>query len=398
MKRSIFILGFARSLCEAELTQVLQNKGLTYKIVSSSPHHLDILSDPAFQETLMNQLGGTVKIAKFLTEITPFSSEDISTFIASLDVSRSVTIGISNYSSQSVSLEHILKKTKEILTEKGIKVRFILPQHSQQLSTIVVKKQKVHEFILTDTVDKKGLVLSQIVAISDSEAWSKRDFGRPEADPKSGMLPPKVARMMVNLASSKFGVKNAKKVLLDPFCGMGTILGEALLLGYQVIGADISAQVISKTQKNLEWLQKEYTLPLGLFRLLNHDALHLTQVLSPSPIDVIVTEPFLGAPFEERRGILYQKAKPVTQKSVKNTIKGLEKMFIGGFKEWQKLLVPQGCLVIALPSITFDGQTTVVKSVIDNCENLGYTLEQGPYEYARVGAIVKREIYIFRRK
>jgi len=85
------------------------------------------------------------------------------------------------------------------------------------------------------------------------ERFFERDFGRPAADAKSGMLPPKLARMMVNLASAS---KN--ETLLDAFCGSGTILTEAATLGFaKLIGSDISERAVSDTQKNSDWIKAQ---------------------------------------------------------------------------------------------------------------------------------------------
>lgn len=50
-------------------------------------------------------------------------------------------------------------------------------------------------------------------------------------------------------------------VILDPFCGSGTILTEAMLINYKnLIGADISPKAINDTKKNIEWIIRNYEL------------------------------------------------------------------------------------------------------------------------------------------
>ena len=82
---------------------------------------------------------------------------------------------------------------------------------------------------------------------------------------------------------------------------------------------------------------------------------------------------------------------------VKNIIKGLEKLYIGCLRDWFKILIPGGKVVIALPEYAFGGRVYFVKKVIDMCENLGYTTLDGPIAYSRPQAIVRRMFYKFQK-
>ncbi len=96
--------------------------------------------------------------------------------------------------------------------------------------------------------------LAKTEAVQPFEQFSARDFGRPGRDDLSGMLPPKLAMIMINLAQTSLN-----SILLDPFCGSGTILSEALLLGYKnLIGSDISEKAVEDTKINIDWIAKEF--------------------------------------------------------------------------------------------------------------------------------------------
>src|SRR5207247_323255 len=89
--------------------------------------------------------------------------------------------------------------------------------------------------------------LARTVALQPFEEFGQRDFGRPGFDAASGMLPPKVALMMLNLS----GIPR-EGAMLDPFCGSGTILMEAFVQGYaNITGSDISAAAAESTKKNI---------------------------------------------------------------------------------------------------------------------------------------------------
>jgi tRNA (guanine10-N2)-dimethyltransferase len=77
---------------------------------------------------------------------------------------------------------------------------------------------------------------------------------RPELHPSS--LNPKLARAMVNLSGTKKGI------LLDPFCGTGGILLEALLMGIMCRGSDIDEIMIKRCEKNLKSFK--VACPLGV--------------------------------------------------------------------------------------------------------------------------------------
>jgi tRNA G10 N-methylase Trm11 len=213
------------------------------------------------------------------------------------------------------------------------------------------------------------------------------------------MLPLKVARMMVNLAKTTEKSKLGLPILLDPFCGMGTILQEALLLGFKVIGSDISENVTKKTVANLNWLVTNFhEIKQEDLKIIDSDAAHISEKLPALSVDAIVTEPYLGAPFEIRNDTLFAKDKKVSREQLENMIKGLEKMYLGALKDWQKILKPTAKIVMIMPEIIFQNHVYTVKKIVDSCENLGYTLLQGPYNYARPQAVVKRKIYVFSKK
>ena len=87
----------------------------------------------------------------------------------------------------------------------------------------------------------------------------------------------------------------------------------------------------------------------------------------------------------------------IEPEKVRNIIKGLEKLYIGCFKDWKNILTPKGRIMIALPRYEIASKTYFVKKLVDMCENLGYTIEVGPIEYGREQAVVKRQFYLFQK-
>jgi len=145
--------------------------------------------------------------------------------------------------------------------------------------------------------------IARTISVQDIDSYSKRDYNRPKRDTKVGMLPPKLAQMMLNLA--KVGPNHT---VLDPFCGTGVVLMEAALKGAKLIGSDMNQQMIDYTRTNLEWLSKEYKLDIHLEKLACADA---TTNKWNGYFDRVVSEIYLGPPLdhlpkeESLRSIVY---------------------------------------------------------------------------------------------
>lgn len=91
----------------------------------------------------------------------------------------------------------------------------------------------------------------------------------------------KLARCMVNLAQPKSG-----ELVLDPFCGTGSFLVEADLIGCRVLGFDADRRMAKGSLQNLFYFGLE---PEGIAVV---DARHLP--LTDSSVDCVVTDPPYG--------------------------------------------------------------------------------------------------------
>ena len=394
MSTLLFIFGRTHELSFHEL-QALTSYPLTK--ITTDVVRVEDVNDEIIPEEFVKRLGGTVKIAWEKGAIDTIEPAGIVHYLGDFG-GGSATFGLSFYGTDREHVDpQILKGVKEILASKGMSSRYVAPHEGTTLSSVVIAKQRVHELIVV-ALDP-GFIVGETIVVQDFELWNQRDYGRPFADPKAGMLPPKVARMAVNLASSfTRSPGNPSPTLLDPFCGMGTIVGEAVLSGWNVIGSDKSEEVVEKAKKNLEWLASQGTTLRGSkvvpYEFLVGDATHLSDVIPPSSIDAIVTEPFMGST-DINSKISHSS---FTIEDIKNTIKGLEKLYIGCLRDWQRILKPGGKIVIALPQYAISGRTYFVKNVIDRCENLGYTISAGPLSYSRPQAVVRRQFFVLTKK
>jgi len=100
------------------------------------------------------------------------------------------------------------------------------------------------------------LYIGRTLFVIDRKGFERRkpQF-RPYFHPSS--LHPKYARALVNLSQ-------AKKEVLDPFCGTGGILIEAGLMGLRVFGIDIEKKMVEGCKKNLDFYRiKDYSIKEG---------------------------------------------------------------------------------------------------------------------------------------
>lgn len=208
-----------------------------------------------------------------------------------------ITLGISAYGFDTSTRD--IQKTglvlKQRLKKADVSLRLI-PNSDAALNTATSHHNKLGlsdnkvELIVVRTRGGR-IIVAESIGAQNITAYAKRDQGRPKRDAFVGMLPPKLAQIMINL--TRTADDPTKKRLLDPFCGTGVVLQEAALMGYAVYGTDLSSKMIDYSQTNLDWL-KEITRQDFNYSLHPGDAMDTKW---DSPIDAIACESYLGQPF-----------------------------------------------------------------------------------------------------
>jgi tRNA (guanine10-N2)-dimethyltransferase len=337
-----FILGSHPTISIAEIAAVVGFKK-DYSLASKEILILDEVEQTP--EFLQNRLAGTVKIGDVVGEVKKFDQNEMADFIVSLlqDESK-VTFGISVYScgGNKKGLADEVKKlgmaVKKRLKENGQTARFVDSKESELSSAAIVGEKILEnggEFVLIALPDK--IVVGQTRMVQDFKAWSNRDYGRPARDAKSGMLPPKLARMMINLTGSVMDKKFCP--LLDPFCGSGTVLMEAALMGWpKITGGDISEKAIENTRNNLNWLQKNAEVNTTQIQLINRPIETLGEELKEK-FNTIVAETFLGPPLTGHE----------SPEKIRSIFSDLEKRTRSALLALAKLLDKNGTAILALP-------------------------------------------------
>jgi len=337
-------LGRESRISAAEIAAYLNLDNTTLKI-EGKLLRLDL---PGVDPAMINNLGGTVKLGTRLYEDNVIKNkEDLIRLIIQYfedEPERKKDFGMSIYyennldHSSEENLNELGKSVKKILAQKGMSSRYIFDSETE-LSSVSVKKNnlidKGVEFLILET-NNKEYCLAKTIAVQPFEKFSERDFDRPGRDDFSGMLPPKLAMMMINLAKA-----DKNKTLLDPFCGSGTVLSEALLLGFDnVIGTDLYDKAVTDTEKNVQWLKEKNPLISDFSaRVFQADVRDLDRKINSHAIGSIVTEPYLGLAW---RGKIYR-AKLDTQ------IVELKELYLSAFRTFTKILDPGAPVVFLIP-------------------------------------------------
>lgn len=181
---------------------------------------------------------------------------------------------------------------KKVIKAAGRSVR-VAPNTEAALSTAQTAHNQLAspvgiEFLCVR--DGQKTILARLSEVQNIADYTRRDRDRPKRDAFVGMLPPKLAQIMINLSAPATDQR-----ILDPFCGTGVVLQEAALLGHSVYGTDISERMIEYTQTNLEWLASVYSLSVDSMLETGDATTHTWK----SPVGAVVGEGYLGQPMSQ---------------------------------------------------------------------------------------------------
>lgn len=225
-------------------------------------------------------------------------------------------------------------------------------------------------------------VLGQVTHVQDIDSYTLRDRGRPKRDAFVGMLPPKLAQIIINLAYGRWHMEDGDtatsqlrtpnyelRTILDPFCGTGVILQEALLMGFDVYGTDLSPKMIDYSRANLDWLIQKYekgNMKYGEIRLELADATKYNwdfSSLSPLPSSLSVAcETYLGQPLGGQH---------VSAEQIAKISHECDQIIQSFLKNISRQLPPGTRLCIAIPAWFVNGKYRHLPC-IDTLTDLGF--------------------------
>src|SRR5579872_1873536 len=236
----ICVLSFAQ-LSLLELVRLKDSGQFPLEITTTSAQTAVVICDRDTAKRLAHASGGVFKIAR----VCGSSIGEIENCLPLPDEPK-FSWTVSGYCCNPDDLESAKDFVSNLLKGASLgKSRFVRPKLEENISELKIVDLKKN--ILTDDHAKlRGfdVVIDQCGGspnfgytefLSDVDGFRERDMGRPYQDPTL-TLSPRIARTLVSICGLKKGA-----TVLDPFCGIGTILQEALVLGLNVVGVEISA-------------------------------------------------------------------------------------------------------------------------------------------------------------
>jgi tRNA G10 N-methylase Trm11 len=209
------------------------------------------------------------------------------------------------------------------------------------------------------------------VYVPETEGFKERSTERPYVS--SGIsLSSRLARLLVNISGVSKG-----QVLLDPFCGSGTVLGEALLKGANCVGVDRNHGSVERTKENLAWFLSKGQRGgqrAPSYSVITGDATNLRKLLGDQMADSVVSEPIL----------MPRLSSPPTLEKARRLVKHAAFIYSEALHEMSGVLKRGGRMVLVTPSLrTIEGKDVTLS--FEDLEEVGLRPFQPPgtprYEY-----------------
>jgi len=396
--KSLCILGRQPALGLAELECL-------YGAEHVQPAHGAALLDVPAEDINFKRLGGTIKTTRILAtlptsnwrDVYNFLLEKVPAYVAPMEDGK-FTLGVSVYGLKTTpnDINKLNLAIKKQIRPSGRAVRVVpnkdLALNSAQVLHNNLTKRGAWELILFE--NSSQTIVAQTLFVQDIEAYGARDQARPARDARVGMLPPKLAQIIINLAVGKLEQKTEIKDqrhrvrLLDPFCGTGVVLQEAMLMGYAVIGTDLEPRMVDYTRQNLQWLVSQQP---SIDALADVEVADATTYQWPG-FSCVASEVYLGR-------ALASVPPPDKLREIQNDANTIIKKFLTNIAGQLK---PGQRLCLALPAWRVAGKTTSLP-LLENLGDLGYNyldLEHAAKQdllYFREDQVVARQLVILEK-
>jgi tRNA (guanine10-N2)-dimethyltransferase len=411
--QSLLVLGRQPELGLAELESLYGASRI--RLVGQNVAVIDV--DPCL--LAFDRLGGSIKFCKILTTLDTTHWKQLERFLvqASPAHSQDMPAGKMLLGLSVIGLDTNVRQInatglsiKKAVRATGRPVRLV-PNKEKELNSAQVLHNKLtgqNGWELVLIKDGAKTIIAQTVKVQDIDSYTRRDRGRPKRDARVGMLPPKLAQTLINLASGPIPEDKLESIcdipadkpippkilgqtVLDPFCGTGVVLQEALLMGYGAYGSDADQRMVDYTEHNVkEWLPTWYdhSLPVHIEK---GDA---TNHPWKQPFDLVACETYLGRPFT---------AAPSSE-VLAQTIADCQLIIKKFLQNIADQIEPGARLCLAVPA----WQTSPGKfrhlPLIDSLSDLGYNrvkfehVRDEKLLYYRADQIVTRELLVITRK
>ncbi len=284
----LFILGRNPLLSKAEILSYFEREGI--ELVNSSIKLNGLLIETSNElnlKKMLEGLGGTIAAGKVLfSGNIDFLKKEIEKKPIYFGRENKVVYSMLNFSKEDIFSE-MADAVKINFRNERLKARYKGVGGTIKMQSGEIARGSPEKIMLRDrnyfVFGDKEISFGLLEESYNSEEAEKKDMKKPYRR-ESLAISPRLARILVNLSQVK---KN--EILIDPFCGIGVIVGEALLKEINVIGVDIDKDAIDNAKKNIEWLKNNYKINARAI-IINKDSAEVRI----DKADGIATEPYLG--------------------------------------------------------------------------------------------------------
>ncbi|MCK9595903.1 hypothetical protein M0R19_01835 [Candidatus Pacearchaeota archaeon] len=355
----LFILGRNIELSVAEIKSFFKKEEIEFKILSLISNGLLVETDKKL-ENIVNKLGGTVSIGEVLAKsIKELDKQEL--YLGTSNKLNYVLFNFdgNNFDDWKLYLKERFRKEGLKATEKKItgNIKLQNGEFVPKVSSNLINEQY---FVFQNN-------FGRIIENTNAEEIEKRDMQKPVRRQELS-ISPRLAKILINLSQVK-----EDEILLDCFCGIGTILQEALLQNIKVIGIDKDKQAIHNARLNLNW----FGFDKENYKLINDDS----SIARISQVEGIATEPNLGE---------LQKKIPSPEKA-KEIVSGFEKLMIDVLRNLKTNV--RGRIVFTAPLI-------ILKSKKISCDfnkiakETGLKIIEEPIGEFRESSFIGRDIIV----
>ncbi|MFZ1971087.1 MAG: DNA methyltransferase [Candidatus Nanoarchaeia archaeon] len=364
----LFILGRNIELSIAEIKAFFRKNNFDFKQIGLIDNGLLIETNKQFDFKVVDKLGGVVSIGEVL------ASGTVKEIFDELD-KKSIYYSDNNklnyvlYDFNGKDFGDVLFYLKQKLKKEGLKAT-----DKKLTGNIKLQDGEFVPKVSSKNVDEQYFIFEnnfgRIIEKIDYENIEERDMKKPVRRNELS-ISPRLAKILINLSEVKEG-----ETLLDPFCGIGVILEEALLQKIKVIGIDKDKKAVEDAKKNLKWFkfQKED------YKLISEDS----SIAKIPRISGISTEPDLGK---------LQKKNPSKEeaKKIKNSFEELMIKVLKNLKNYVN-----GKIVFTAPLI-FTNKEKLSCDFKRISSSAGLKISEGPINEFRKDSIIGRSIIVMEK-
>ena len=242
--KTFFILGRNPELSRREILEFLKARERTHKEILFE-ENLMIIETNEGERFDIQEFGGVMHLGEIKLE---GNSEELKKYLKENEVipSDKFSYAIHGDLDTQILKEKFKQEKKKASQKHGRKLL-----HFQDGSKMQNPKADFHIFLHEhENTIYHGLATQSY----DSKGVESRDMQKPVRR-EALAISPRLSKILINLSGAK-----PRDRMLDPFCGIGGILQEALIKKINVHGIDKDKEAAAGAKTNLRWLSQEYKI------------------------------------------------------------------------------------------------------------------------------------------